>query len=297
MRRQALLTTFSFLLAVFSCGAQTEPAPTSPKARSLPPGVTSEANLAYGEHSQTVADIFSAGSGPTGQKRCGVLAIHGGGWVNGSKEAVVERLVLPWLSKGCVVANIEYRLAGVAPAPAAVVDVLQAAEWFRKNASRWNVDKNRIIAVGTSAGGHLALMTALTPKSAKFGPTGNIAAVINFYGITDVEDQLGGENMRKYAVTWVAEGDGRMELARRVSPVTWVRDQVPPILTLHGTADETVPYEQGVRITKMLRDAGADAEMISVSEGKHGFPKEKMDQLYVQVFDFLTRRGILKGDH
>ena len=216
--------------------------------------------------------------------------------MNGTKEAVIERLVLPWLSKGCVVANVEYRLAKVAPAPAAVEDVLQAAEWFRKNAARWNVDKDRIVAIGTSAGGHLALMTGLTPKSARFGPIGNVSAVINFYGITDVEDQLGGANMQKYAVTWVAEGEGRAELARRVSPVSYVREDVPPILTLHGTADETVPYEHGVRITKMLRDAGADAEMISVSEGKHGFPKEKMDQLYLQIFAFLSKRGILKGD-
>jgi dipeptidyl aminopeptidase/acylaminoacyl peptidase len=121
-----------------------------------------------------------------------------------------------------------------------------------------------------------------------------VAAVVNFYGITDVEDQLGGDNMRKYAVTWVAEGEGRMELARRVSPVSYTRKDVPAVLTIHGTADETVPYDHGVRITKMLRDAGADAEMISVSEGRHGFPKEKLDELYPQIFQFMTRRGILK---
>ena len=255
-----------------------------------------QANIPYDRHPQTVLDIFVPGTASRTQKRCGVLAIHGGGWVNGTKEAVVERLVLPWLSKGCIVANVEYRLAAVAPAPAAVEDVLKAADWFRKNAGRWNVDTDRIVAVGTSAGGHLALMTGLTPKSARFGPAGNVAAVVNFYGITDVEDQLGGENMRKFAVTWVAEGEGRMELARRVSPISHVRKDAPAVLTIHGTADETVPYEHGVRITKMLRDAGADAEMISVSEGKHGFPKEKMDQLYVQIFEFLSKRGILKGD-
>jgi acetyl esterase/lipase len=223
-----------------------------------------------------------------------VLAIHGGGWVNGTKERVVGSLVVPWLSKGCVVANVEYRLAAVAPAPAAVEDVLKAAAWFRKNADRWKVDSNRIIAIGTSAGGHLALMTGLTPKSAKFGPTGNVSAVINFYGITDVEDQLGGENMRKYAVTWVKEADGRMELARRVSPISYIRKDVPPVLTIHGQVDETVPYEHGVRITKELRDAGADAEMISVPNGKHGFPSEQMDALYQQIFDFLSRRKILR---
>jgi acetyl esterase/lipase len=279
--------TLAILFAAISLAGQTPP---------LPQGVTVQAGIPYGQHPQTVLDVFIPSATSRGPKRCGVLAIHGGGWVNGTKEAVVERLVYPWLGKGCVVANVEYRLARVAPAPAAVEDVLRAAEWFRKNANRWNVDDDRIVAVGTSAGGHLALMAGMTPKSAKFGPTGNVAAVINFYGITDVEDQLGGVNEQKYAITWVAEGEGRMELARRVSPVSHVRKDVPPVLTLHGTADPTVPYEHGVRLTKMIRDSGGDAEMISVPEGQHGFPKEKMDQLYVQVFEFLAKRRILKGD-
>jgi acetyl esterase/lipase len=279
--------TLAVLFAVLGCAAQSVP---------LPPGVTVEKDIPYDRHPQTVLDVYLPQSTARGAKRCGVLAIHGGGWVNGTKDSVVDRLVLPWLAKGCVVANVEYRLAKAAPAPAAVEDVLKAAEWFRKNAARWNVDDDRIVAVGTSAGGHLALMAGLTPKSARLGPTGNVAAVINFYGITDVEDQLGGENERKYAIMWVPPAEGRMELARRVSPISYVRKDVPPVLTLHGTADQTVPYEHGVRITKMIRDAGGDAEMISVSEGRHGFPKEKMAELYVQIFEFLNKRGVLKGN-
>lgn len=277
---------FLLLAAALVCSGQAE----GPK---LPPGVTVEQNIPYDSYPQTVLDVYKpAGNGSS--KRCGVLAIHGGGWVNGSKERVVGSLVIPWLAKGCVVANVEYRLAAVAPAPAAVEDVLKAAEWFRKNASRWNVDSKRIVAVGTSAGGHLALMVGLTPKRARFGPTGNVAAVINFYGITDVEDQLGGDNMRKYAVTWVKEGEGRMELARRVSPISYIREDVPPVLTIHGQVDETVPYDHGVRLTKELRDAGADAEMISVPNGGHGFPPEQMAELYKSIFEFLSRRKILR---
>jgi acetyl esterase/lipase len=239
-----------------------------------------------------VLDVFLPAGASRTEKRCGVLAIHGGGWVGGRKEAVVQRLVLPLVSKGCVVANVEYRLAAAAPAPAAVEDVLEAASWFRKNASRWNVDDRRLVAIGDSAGGHLALMVGLTPKQARLGPVTKIAAVINFYGITDVEDQLGGENMRKYAVTWVPAGPDRMELARRVSPASYVRKDVPAILTIHGNADQTVPYEHGVRLTKALRDAGADAEMVSVPDGKHGFDEPQSAKVWEQINAFLDRRGI-----
>src|SRR4051812_1264225 len=163
------------------------------------PDATLEANIAYDQYPQTVLDIY-APKAPALGKRPGAIVIHGGGWINGTKESVVERLVGPLVDQGFVVANVEYRLAAVAPAPAAIADVLKAADWFRQNAKRWNVDVNRIIVTGSSAGGHLALMTGLTPKTAHLGPTGKIAAVVNFYGITDVEDQIAGPNLRKYAV-------------------------------------------------------------------------------------------------
>ena len=227
-------------------------------------------------------------------KRPGVLVIHGGGWVGGTKERMVERYCLPYLEKGLVVANVEYRLAKAAPAPAAVTDVLNAAAWFRKNAKKYKVDRKRIVVTGGSAGGHLALMVAMTSKGARLGPTGRVAAVVNVYGITDLADQLHGPNMRKYAVTWLPEQSGRMDLALRLSPMTYVRRDLPPILTIHGDADQTVPYEHGSNLTKALRDVGVDAQMISVPNGKHGFTKEQWAGLLPQIFTFLQRRRILR---
>ncbi len=284
MRKLYLLTALFTCL----CAAQSA-APITP----LPDWVSIEANIPYGEYKQTVMDIFQSKKAPSGP-RPGVIVIHGGGWVNGTKESMVEKFVMPYLEQGFVVADVEYRLAAIAPAPAAVSDVLEAAAWFHKNAKRWNVDTKRIVVTGGSAGGHLALMVGMAPKSAHFGPATKVAAVINFYGITDVEDQLQGPNMRKYAVTWVPEQQGRSDLAHKLSPLTYVRRNTPAILTIHGNADQTVPYEQGVQLTKALRDVKADAEMISVPNGKHGFPMETMNRLYPQIFDFLRKRGILK---
>lgn len=269
--------------------AQTPPRTTV----SLPEWVQREADIAYDRYPETVLDILIPKTAPP-KKRPGVLVIHGGGWVGGNREGMIRNFCLPYLEKGFVVANVEYRLAKVAPAPAAVADVLQAANWFRRNAKRYEVDTDRIIVTGGSAGGHLALMVGLTPKSAGLGPPAKVAAVINFYGITDVADQLSGPNQREYAVTWVPEQEGRLELARRVSPLTYVRKNVPPVLTIHGDADPTVPYEHGVRLTRALRDAGADAELISIRGGKHGgFSAEQMTWIYHEIFRFLQARRIL----
>ncbi len=257
----------------------------------IPDWVKVEAHIHYDKYNETVLDVMQS-TRSTAKKRPGVLVIHGGGWTGGTKESQVVPVCLRYLEKGFVVVNVEYRLAKAAIAPAAVEDVLKAAAWFRKNAKKYHVDPNKIVVTGGSAGGHLALMVGMTPKTANLGKPAKVAAVVNFYGITDVNDQLQGPNKRTYAVTWVPEMKGRQDLALRVSPMTYVRKDLPPILTLHGDADPTVPYEHGVKLTKALREAGAHAEMITVPQGKHGFPKEKLDELYPQIFAFLEKYGI-----
>src|SRR5436190_19736975 len=129
------------LLLGVVCAAFAETAP-------VPDYATIEANIAYDQYPQTVLDVLVP-KAPAKEKRPAVIAIHGGGWVGGSRAAFLER-VLPWVQAGFVLVNIDYRVASVAPAPAAANDALKAAEWFRKNAKRWNVDPKRIVVTGGS---------------------------------------------------------------------------------------------------------------------------------------------------
>ena len=260
----------------------------------LPDNVTLEPNVPYAPYKQTVLDIVQPKEAAHG-KRPGVIVIHGGGWVNGTKESQLPTC-LRYVEQGFVCADVEYRLAAVAAAPAAVSDVLAASRWFFKNAKKYNVDTKRIVVTGGSAGGHLSLMVGMTPKAAKLGPPAKVRAVVNFYGITDVGDQLHGAHMREYAVTWVPEQPGRMDLAKRVSPMTYVRKGLPPILTLHGDADQTVPYEHGVALTKALEAAGVTTQLVTVPGGRHGFPKETVDQVYERdIWPFLRKAGVIEA--
>jgi len=282
------------LHAVAFVTALSLPLPAQDAKPTIPDSVAVEANIPYGEYKETVLDVYQP-KAAAGEKRPGVIVIHGGGWVEGSKDDYGVRVCSRYVEKGFVCASVEYRLAKVAPAPAAVTDVLNAARWFDSNAKKYRVDTKRIVVTGGSAGGHLSLMVGMTPGSAKLGPAAKVEAVVNFYGITDVGDQLSGPHMQDYAVTWVPDQKGRLELARRVSPMTYVRRGLPPILTIHGDADDTVPYEHGVKLTKALRDAGDDAELVSVPGGQHGFPKVKEDEIYEQsIWPFLKKHGILR---
>ena len=250
-----------------------------------------EGNIHYDQYPETVLDILQPPS-PALKERPGVIVIHGGGWVQGTKESMVQRFCLPYTRAGFVVANVEYRLAAVATAPAAVNDVLKAAQWFHDHADKYKVDTKKIVVTGGSAGGHLALMTGMLPEAAGFGPVTRVAAIVNFFGITDVADQLQGPNMRQYAVTWIPEQPNRMDLARRLSPLTYVRKGLPPVLTIHGDADPTVPYDQGVKLTNALKEAHDDAELITIPGGKHGFPPEQMDEIYPKILKWLKKHKI-----
>jgi acetyl esterase/lipase len=265
-----------------------------PKPPIIPESVKVTSDVRYGSSPQNVLDIMQPAA-PTRGLRPGAIVIHGGGWIGGSRAWVAQLVCLRYVEKGFVVANVEYRVASAATAPAAVADVLQAAGWFVDNAAKYGVDPKRIVVTGDSAGGHLALMVGLTPEAAGFGPQQRVHAVVNFFGITDVNDQLAGPNERSYTVEWVPPQPERSELAKRVSPITYVRKQVPPILTMHGTADPSVPYAHAVKLTDALNAVGARAVLVTVEGGSHGFPKAQTDEIYDRyVWPFLSSTGVLK---
>jgi len=247
-----------------------------------------QANIRYSLHGETILDILQARA-PALKNRPGVIFIHGDDWSQGQKEDVVKQYCVPFIEHGFVVANIDYRLAGSAHAPGAVNDALAAATWFQDRAPDYKVDPKQILVAGVSAGGELALMTAMVPESAGFGSTIHIAAVINFYGISDVADLL---DKRSFAATWIPEQPGRMDLAKQLSPLNYVRKGLPPILTIHGDADPVVPYEQSVKLTKELKGAGVDTELITVSGAKHGLSDDQMATLWPQIFKWLKKRKI-----
>lgn len=91
-----------------------------------------------------------------------LVLFHGGGWVAGLKERNVLQL-LPYISLGWAVINVEYRTASSSLAPAAVEDCRCALRWVATHAKEFGFDTSKIVLTGGSAGGHLALITGMLP--------------------------------------------------------------------------------------------------------------------------------------
>src|SRR5258708_10239102 len=135
----------------------------------LPDSVAVEANIAYGEYKETGVDVYQA-KAAADQKRPGVIVIHGGGWVGGTKDDYGVRVCTRYVEKGFVCASVEYRLAKVAPAPAAVTDVLNAARWFDTNPKKNHVDTKALVVPAGSPGPHPSPLSWATPPPAKPAP-------------------------------------------------------------------------------------------------------------------------------
>ena len=243
-----------------------------------------------------------------------LIYMHGGGWTNGSKEASALTF-LPYMEMGWAIVNVEYRMAAEAHAPAAVEDSRCALRWVYQNADEYNFDLDAIVTTGNSAGGHLALTTGMLTGSAgldrqcpgdrrRTWTTGalstdelKVAAIINWYGITDVYDlaHRAPGISGNFTEAWLGSDPNRDEIAKRVSPVTYVRSGLPPVLTIHGDNDPIVPYDQGVRLHEALDDARVPNEFITIPGGGHGgFSNAEMVQAYAAIRAFLGEHGVIE---
>ena len=226
------------------------------------------------------------------------MLFHGGGWVTGSKDEIALD-VLPYLAMGFAVVNVDYRVARVAPAPAAVEDSRCALRWVIRHAPQYGFDPARLVLVGSSAGAHLALMAALAPATAGFDGLcpGNepltVAAVINFFGVVDVAELLAPPHPRDFAVGWMGPGAGRGG-ARDAGVAAQLRRQGGAGRARRCTATPipVVPFTQATRLHAALDRVGVPNRLVPIRGGRHGdFDGNEVLRATHVVREFLLKRG------
>lgn len=212
-----------------------------------------------------------------------LLVVHGGAWVSGSasldrQSLFTQAVVAEVLSRGFVVASINYRLAPRSRWPAQVVDVRCAVRYLRATAARWNVDPRRIAALGDSAGGQLVSLEALSAGRDPQWNTGEhsaepagLDAVVDCWGLTDLTAPgwsrlAGGMGLPVFGVRLGTSS----AVLRDASPVAHVRRGAPPFLVIHGLDDVLVPPSQSAALVAALRHAGDRATLIDVAGAGHG---------------------------
>lgn len=222
-----------------------------------------------------------------------VINIHGGGWARNSKEK--ERGFGSLFKHNVAVANMSYRLTGTATAPAAVEDVRSVLTYLVRHARRLNVDPDKIILMGSSAGGHLALMGGYLQNNNIYDRNKrclrdlNVAAVIDKCGVADMVAFTVGGMYYKSAVRWLGERINDIEFIETVSPMTYVNAHTPPTLMLHGDKDDVVPYQQSQDLKVALDDNHVYNRLVTLHGAGHsGHDQATKVRMRDEIIRFLT---------
>jgi len=206
-----------------------------------------------------------------------VAYVHGGGWQAGSK-VMARTQVMDLVDSGRFAAvSIGYRLAWQDPWPAQIHDVKAGIRWIRAHAEEYGFDPSRICAMGASAGGQLVAVLGTTSGVDELeGNLGthtdhssSVQCVVDFFGPSDFTDRAVTQEGESGAAVHRLFG-GNADLAVQASALTHVDQHAPPFLIVHGTEDPVVDYEQSVKLSEALREAGVPVVFQTIEGGGHG---------------------------
>jgi len=243
-------------------------------------------DLAYVEngHERHKLDVYLPRGGVPKSKRPLIVWIHGGGWRGGSKDRCRAS---SWVKEGYVVASVNYRLSGHAKFPAQIHDCKAAIRWLRAHADEYGIDASRIGVWGSSAGGHLVALLGtsgdvsdLEGDVGEAGPSSRVQAVCDWFGPTDLL-LMNKQSTQESRIDHDAPSSPESLLlgaalqtvpgkAKRAAPMTYVTNDDPPFLIVHGNKDRLVPWQQSQLLTDALKEKQCDVTLKIIDGAGHG---------------------------
>lgn len=257
-----------------------------------------ERNIIYAMHSglALLLDAYI----PTNPNGYGAVHICGSGWnaplspdARPLKESGHVPIEIPPLAKaGYTLFSINHRAAPRFRYPDPVLDCQRAVRWIRAHAAEYGITPKRIGAIGGSSGGHLVGMLGVLDGQGDPDSPSQIerqsAAVQCVVARAGVYKILGiGRPLALLGHNIPAEDDGSPEAqnAMAASPVTYVSADAPPMLLVHGTADEVVSVKQSQTFAEALEEAGVPVQFMPVEGAGHGpgYPGADIDISEIQA--------------
>ena len=300
-----------FLLAAFSliltplCAEEKSVRPPMPPVRRVTDAVELKADQAYAgnDNPWQAVDLFLPKHRTTEKPLPVIVYIHGGGWSGGNRRGA-GIAVAAAASGNYAGVSVGYRLSSEAKWPAQIHDCKAAIRWIRGHAKEYNLDPEHIGVTGISAGGHLVSLLGLTEGVKELeGNLGEftslsskVTCVVNVCGPQDMASPLmQGDAAQKDdpAVAGLLGGTlaEKAEEAKACSPLTYVHAGAPPFMTVHGTKDMRVNFNNATRLQEALTKAGSPTILVPVTDGGHGFNSPDANKRVQQFFD-MHLRGI-----
>ena len=242
-----------------------------------------------------------------------VVCFHGGGWRGGDRRDLSDQtrdkndtrgpsIIEVFASRGYAVATVSYRLVPTAKFPAPIEDAKTSIRFLRENAKRFNLNPEKICALGFSAGAHLALLLGTTDSTAGFDgslyplQSSKVQCVVSFFGPTDLSLYSATPGIEDaYMVPLLGKAcKTDPDVYKKASPIDYVSASTVPTLMIHGTADLIVPIIHSERMLKKMQEVGARGELIKVKGEGHSWGGEAAKQSTEDATRFLDAE--LKGE-
>lgn len=227
-------------------------------------------------NSQTL-DLFVPG-GAASRPLPLAIFVHGGGLTAGDKGYLNPTLLNALAKAGFAVADLNYRLAPASKFPAQIEDVKCGIRYLRAHAQRYDISPVNVFAFGTSYGGTLVALTALTGGHSSFDvgqyldQSSAIVAAVDMFGPADLPGWISSRGLN------AAFGGNRANLVL-ASPTHYVKANAPPILIVQGTADTEVPESQSVELYTKLKAAGDQTQLVLVHNMGHMWAQVGVDPI------------------
>jgi acetyl esterase/lipase len=244
-------------------------------------------NVAYGSNGAQVMDVYLP-AGRSVDSTKAIVLIHGGAWTTGDKSDFTSDVdTLKRRLPNYAIFNINYRLSvnGANTFPAQENDVQSALDFIVSKATEYKFNKNKLVLLGASAGGHLALLQAYKHTS----PT--IKAVVDFFGPTDMVDMYNNPPNPLIAALLPTIVGGtpatNAALYAQSSPINYVTATVPPTIILHGGQDIVVSISQSTSLKTKLTTFGVVNQMFTYPTEGHGWVGANLTDSYNKVEAFI----------
>ncbi|KQB39108.1 esterase [Flavobacterium sp. L1I52] len=242
--------------------------------------VVEKKNVVYATYGKRrmLLDVFS--NKQKKEKQTAIIIIHGGGWRSGNRTQhypMAQKLA----SLGYVCFTPEYRLSTEALFPAAIYDVKAVIRWLRENAAKYNVDPNRIVALGFSAGGEMAAFMGTTGNMPLFeGVVTNSDSQSQVNAVVDIDGTLSfvhpeggeGDDSKNISAGTYWFGYSKKEqpkLWEAASPLSYVSAQTPPFVFINSSVARMHAGRDDFR--KVLDANGIYSEVHEFENSPHSF--------------------------
>ena len=217
-----------------------------------------------------------------------LLYVHGGAWSQGNRTQGAS-LNRELAASGIAVVAIDLRLAPQNPYPAQVADVNFATRWLKVHSAEFNVNPNCLGIMGSSSGGHAAVLSAMRPHDSRYryvplpeapDVDATVSWVIALWPVLDpyarylYAQQVGREELvtatTGYFLTEEAMQEGNPQLLLDRGD----KVQLPHILIIQGTADNNIPMSIPERFSRSYRLSGGNLDLELFRDMPHGFANQ-----------------------